>query len=133
MGNQVPIVNHCRYYIHLRGQRSELFHVKDHSANDNSSLNEVKSANGKIIDVTQVPGGYSITLKVCRAKGVKNEVAWKKLQKRGTRFDFEVVEVGGAVELYQRCVVGGVNRTASDSGEVSHDVSIGSVEMEETE
>ncbi len=133
MSNQVPVVDRVRYYIHLNRQRTELFHVKDHNATDNSSANEVKSSNGGVIDVTQSPGGHTLAIKVCRAKGTRNEVAWKTLQKKGVRFDFEIVEVGGAVELYQRCKVGSVNRSASDSGEISHDVSIASPDMTETE
>ena len=133
MSNQIRIVDRVRYFIHLGGQRSELFHVKNHSVTDNSSASEVKSANGKVIDVIQSPGGRTLAIKVCRAKGVKNEVAWTTLQTRGARFTFEVVEVGGAVEYFQRCKVASVNRGASDSGEVAHDVTIASPSMKETE
>ena len=60
-----------------------------------------------------------------RIKDIAEEAGWEVAG--------EATNGEEAVELYQRCVVGGVNRTASDAGEVSHDVSIGSVEMEETE
>ena len=116
------------YFIADENRTLELKHVLTHSVNDGNSAEVVMNANREAIGTSATGGGYTINLKV-RSTQTKREVAWKRMQKGGATFRFDIQPSKTRRDQYVNCKVATVNENGGN-GEYSQDVTIVATDVE---
>jgi hypothetical protein len=121
--NTRPLSDGAVYFIIDDLGRRQLRQVQTHSVQTEGGLSVVTGPSG-VLGKVRAAGGYSLTLTVRHAAGVRDEVAWNTLLDTDASFTLEIQYKRGQRKIFRDCGVSTISDSAGEDGNVTFEVSL---------
>jgi hypothetical protein len=125
-----PIADGSTYYVTFSAGTVQLYHLEEVSVSDEGNVELVTGPAG-VVGSRRSAGGFKISIKTNRAKGVAEEVPWQRLRRADEVFRFEEQILGGTRQTYNNCRVANVNTSTGADGAVTMDVTLVCTDQDE--